>query len=379
MLESGDARSYDAVVVGGGFYGASVAIYLKEVRKFSNVLIVEAEATLMSRASKNNQARVHNGLHYPRSLSTGYGSGRSYKRFIADWPSAIFSSFDHIYAISSVGSKVSPKQFEAFAKQIGGFLEPIDVEKSRLFNPRLVASAYHVNEVAFNADVLRTWALEKVKNLGIEVILDSKASFARAEGVGLAVGFEAEGAVSQVNAKYVFNCTYSGLASWGSDLISDGTALKHELTEMALVEMPSGLAGLGFTVMDGPFFSVMPFPSRELNTFSHVRYTPHTSWLEDGISPYSKLKSMERTSRFEYMRRDASRFVPQLASAKYVESMFEVKTVLEKSEVNDSRPILFTQHQEKPGLYSVLGGKIDNIYDVLERLDSEELTPVNGV
>lgn len=378
MLEPGDSRSYDAVVVGGGFYGASVAIYLKEVRKFKKVLIIEAESALMNRASKNNQARVHNGLHYPRSLSTGYGSGRSYKRFISDWPDAIFGSFDHIYAISAVGSKVSPKQFEAFARQIGGSLNQIDVEKSRLFNRRLIAAAYHVNEVAFNSDVLRKWALEKVKDLGVEVTFNSKATAARATSQGLEVGFETEGATSKVSAKYVFNCTYSGLASWGDDLISDGSALKHELTEMALIEMPSALSGLGFTVMDGPFFSVMPYPSRDLNTFSHVRYTPHTSWLEDGISPYSKLVSIEQTTRFEYMRRDASRFVPEMAKTKYVDSLFEVKTVLQKSEINDSRPILFTQHQNKPGLYSVLGGKIDNIYDVLERLDAEELISENG-
>ena len=31
-----------------------------------------------------------------------------------------------------------------------------------------------------------------------------------------------------------------------------------------------------------------------------------------------------------------------------------------------------------PGCYSVLGGKIDNIYDVLEKLDAEAFSPVSG-
>ena len=38
--------------------------------------------------------------------------------------------------------------------------------------------------------------------------------------------------------------------------------LKHELAEMALVEVPPALKQWGVTVMDGPFFSCMPFPTR---------------------------------------------------------------------------------------------------------------------
>jgi hypothetical protein len=47
-----------------------------------------------------------------------------------------------------------------------------------------------------------------------------------------------------------------------------------------------------------------------------------------------------------------------------------------KNESDDGRPILFEKHPELPGCYSILGGKIDNIYDVLEKLDGDELVPV---
>ena len=66
--------------------------------------------------------------------------------------------------------------------------------------------------------------------------------------------------------------------------------------------------------------------------------------------------------------------MPALAQAMYVDSLFEVKTVLVKNESDDGRPILFERHAELPGCYSILGGKIDNIYDVLEKLDQEDLT-----
>ena len=58
----------DAVIIGGGFYGSSIAIYLAKQRGFKRITLIEREAELLSRASYNNQARVHNGYHYPRSF-----------------------------------------------------------------------------------------------------------------------------------------------------------------------------------------------------------------------------------------------------------------------------------------------------------------------
>lgn len=141
---------------------------------------------------------------------------------------------------------------------------------------------------------------------------------------------------------------------------------------MALMQMPPALKNLGITVMDGPFFSMMPFPARGLHTLSHVRYTPHLNWNDKhGIDPYQKLDEYEKQTRVERMVRDVGRYLPAILDARYVESLFEIKTVLMKNEGDDGRPILFEKHENLLGCYSVLGGKIDNIYDVLEKLDLE--------
>jgi L-2-hydroxyglutarate oxidase LhgO len=50
---------YDALVIGGGFFGCKLALYLKE--QLGQVLILEQEADLLQKASYTNQARVHNG------------------------------------------------------------------------------------------------------------------------------------------------------------------------------------------------------------------------------------------------------------------------------------------------------------------------------
>jgi hypothetical protein len=65
--------------------------------------------------------------------------------------------------------------------------------------------------------------------------------------------------------------------------------------------------------------------------------------------------------------------VPLILDSEYEESIFEVKTILSNSEIDDSRPIIFNKKIGIDKCYSILGGKIDNIYDVLIRLENENI------
>jgi hypothetical protein len=142
---------------------------------------------------------------------------------------------------------------------------------------------------------------------------------------------------------------------------------------MALVELPPELTGLSVTMMCGPFFSFMPFPSLGLTTLSHVRYTPHAHWFENeqtgATNPYQVFNSIEKRSAFELMAADASRYIPALRGCTYRDSLWTVKTLLPLSEIDDGRPILFHRDPMLPAVIHVMGGKIDNIFDVEEEID----------
>lgn len=367
---------HDAIVIGGGFYGASIAAWLATHRGFSRVVLVERGDALLTRASYHNQARVHNGYHYPRSFTTAYRSRVNLPRFVADFPDAVKTDFTKLYAIARHNSKVTARQFERFCREIGASLEPAPAGLARLFEPRLIEAVYRVDEYAFDASKLAAWAIRVLAQAGVERRMRSRVEAIRDEPGGLlcAAGHGPDGAF-ELRAKYVFNCTYSGLNQFGGRFPGTTMRLKHEITEMALVEMPPVLRDVGVTVMDGPFFSVMPFPARGVHTLSHVRYTPHLNWADaPGTDPYAKLDAYDRESRFERMIRDVARYLRPLANARFVDSLFEVKTVLVKNEGDDGRPILFERHADLPNCYSILGGKIDNIYDVLEKLDREPLS-----
>jgi glycine/D-amino acid oxidase-like deaminating enzyme len=365
----------DAIVIGGGFYGVVIAVYLRKSRGLNRVILIEKEKALLSRASYNNQARIHNGYHYPRSFTTAYRSRVNLPRFVQDWPQAVFTDFTKLYAIARKNSKVTAKQFERFCHEIGAEIKPAEPRYKHLFEPRLIENVFLVEEYAFDATRLSEWAIKELSESGVEVHYSTRAeSIHRRDNHGglQLIAKKSHGDTYSISCRYIFNCTYSGLNQIEGDFLGTKTSLKHEVTEMALVEVPEVLRDVGITVMDGPFFSMMPFPSCNLHTLSHVRYTPHFSWQDSKqCDPYLKLEAYERDTRVDRMLRDVGRYLPSALQARYVESLFEVKTVLVKNEGDDGRPILFEKHEELPGCYSVLGGKIDNIHDVLEKLDAE--------
>lgn len=366
---------WDAIIIGGGFYGTAIAIYLVKNRGLRRVLLLEQEEALLSRASYSNQARVHNGYHYPRSFTTAFRSRVNLPRFVRDWPQIVQRDFVKLYALARRNSKVTAKQFERFCHEIGAKIEPADAGLKRLFEPRLIEEVFLVEEFAFDSTRLAKWATDELHDAGVDIYYSTKALAISHSPTGksLTVVMQRQpGHTSSVLTRCVFNCTYSGINQFSGDFPGTHTGLKHEITEMALMQVPDELKNIGVTVMDGPFFSMMPFPARNLHTLSHVRYTPHFSWNdEQGVDPYRKLDEYNRATRVDRMVRDVGRYLPSALKAKYVDSLFEIKTVLIKNEGDDGRPILFEKHSELPGCYSVLGGKIDNIYDVLEKLDSE--------
>jgi hypothetical protein len=295
-------------------------------------------------------------------------------KFVNDWSDVVYRDFEKLYAIAKRSSKITGKQFERFCIDIGAEYELVDHSIGSIFEPKLVERVYRVKEYAFDSNLLAEWAREELSKQSVSVRTGATITSlhkGKAKPLRLSV-VNNNMSTESVEADLVFNCTYSGLNQYNGDFVPTNTKLKHEITEMALIEVPQSLKAVGVTVMDGPFFSMMPFPSRKLHTLSHVRYTPHLSWLDSkDVNPYEKLESYEKVSRVDRMIRDVQRYMPDIGKSFYKDSLFEIKTVLEKNEGDDGRPILFERHKEVPGLYSILGGKIDNIYDVFEKLDSE--------
>lgn len=358
----------DVVIIGGGFYGCCLALFVRSLHR--KVVILERSDALMTRASAVNQARVHNGFHYPRSFVTAVRSIQNFGAFNDMFRPAIVDDFEMLYAISRRGSKVSANRFHRMFAEMGSAISVASSRQEALFSKDLVEQVFACREHAFDWTALRTLLLNRLSRAGIEIRYGAEA-LAIIEGDERSALLNVQMASGdEIVAQNVFNASYSQLNAL---VTASGLApfdLKHEWTEIALIEPAEDMGGVGVTVMDGAFFSTMPYPAEQLYSLTHVRYTPHLSWVDQtDVPPASVLRDrLPRKSRWYQMIADARRYMPCLREAAWQKSLFEVKTVLAHNESDDGRPILFHRHPTRGRFYSVLGGKIDNVFDLFKAM-----------
>jgi len=361
------SENYDAVIVGAGIYGCWIALRLSEMGK--KVLLIERREGICLQASLWNQARIHKGYHYPRSVLTALRSRINYAVFKKQFSSAVSEDHIHLYAISKKNSYISAKHFAQFMSRIGAPIRKCSQGLKNKFAEELIEDVFEVQEAVFDARKLAQIMGERLEQAAVTLALDSElVGITRDENGGHQVVFaHPQQGKRSVLARRIFNCTYSNLNGVLKVAEQKPIDLKLELAEIAMVEVPASLKGLGITIMCGPFFSLMPFPSTGLHSLSHVRYTPRFS-CQGSFQALTEKERASLKSRFSHMLHDSSRFVPEMKELKYVQSFWAMKALLPQTESSDGRPIYFRPSSPDKSIINVLGGKIDNIFDLSDDL-----------
>jgi glycine/D-amino acid oxidase-like deaminating enzyme len=361
------SQRWDAVVVGGGFFGSYLAGHL--AGHGDRVVVLEREPELMTRASLVNQARIHRGYHYPRSVLTGSRSALNFARFIDDFSCCVERRSSAYYAIARRQSNVNAAQFVRFCEIIRAPVKRAPAAIQKLFDANMIESVFEVEELTFDAIRLRAEMQRRLAARGVVVVTGATVERIDTAAAPVCRVVTSDGEVRE--ARQALICCYAAINPLLERSGLGTVAMRHELVEMAVIEPPDELRQMGVTVMCGPFFSTLPFPTLGLHTLSHVRYTPHYAWSsEERLDPDDVRKRIERKTRFPEMIRDAARYLPAIRRARYVDSLWEVKAILPQSDLNDSRPILFAPHRENPDIVSIMGAKIDNVYDACAVLDA---------
>jgi glycine/D-amino acid oxidase-like deaminating enzyme len=349
------------VIIGAGIYGCYLSTLLRVAFPESKIALIEEKHQILGAASTNNQRRIHMGYHYPKSFLTAARSRINFDRFVKDFSDSIVKDFTSIYAVPHSRSSISPSQFVEFCKRIRAPLRNAAPAIAELFDPTKIAAVFETQEYVYDVTRLREQFLARLSDSRIELLLNHRVSGLKAEpGRYCVQAASQEGRDFEISADLVFNCTYSHLNSIFPD--SDPCPLKYEFAEMALMEMPPSLQKIGVTLVCGPFFSLMPYPGSACHTLSHVIYTPHFSYQHPFLP--SATRAHPPVSRWRHMVSDAARYLPSLTQAKYQDSIWETKAIVATEEKRDGRPILIHRHSQHPGVFSVLGSKIDNIYEL---------------
>lgn len=383
-------RKYDKIIIGAGLYGLYAAKFCSD--KGQKVLVLEYDDAPFQRATFINQARVHMGYHYPRSLTTAVKSAGYFKRFVEDFGFCIHDKFDQVYATSDKFSWTSAKQFMDFCKAAG--IRCDEVAVSRYFKAGMCDGAFMTQEYTYDAKILQKYYEEQLKDrdnvtlafgVRIERIVKKKDVFE----IYLSDG-------SFFESAFVLNATYASVNQIIDKL--EGVEkeffnIKYELCEIILCEPSDTLRGTGITVMDGPFFSIMPFGKTGLHSLTSVTFTPHVTSYDtcptfrcqqrlegdgkgEGLNPVCKPGSLgncnscphKPESAWPYMSHLADKYMKEEYAYTYKESLFSMKPILKSSEVDDSRPTAIRVLCEGPTFISVLSGKINTVYDLDEYL-----------
>lgn len=373
----------DKIIIGAGLYGLYSALYC--AKRGQNIVVLELEEAPFTRATYINQARVHMGYHYPRSLATAMKSAGYFKRFVEDYGFCILFDFDQVYATSSHFSWTDAREFKKFCRDADIPCDELPV--SRYFNKGICDGAFMTKEYTYDAYILRDFFLEELgryPNVQIRYGRDIRR-IVRLSDVYEITAFCGD-AEERYQAPFVLNATYASVnqvLSKVEGVQTEDFGLKYELCEIILCSVNDKLKRVGLTVMDGPFFSIMPFGKTGYHSLTSVTFTPHkTSYsatpafpcMEKGLCRKGWLGNCDFCSEkpgtaWEYMSTLARKYIKDEYQFKYEKSLFSMKPILKASEIDDSRPTVIKKISDAPTFVSVLSGKINTVYDLDEILD----------
>lgn len=370
-------KTYDKIIVGAGLYGLYSALRCGE--NGQKVLVLECDSGPFRRATYINQARVHMGYHYPRSFSTAIKSAHYFERFCKDYGFCNLVDFDQIYATSANFSWTNAKEFQDFCRAAEIRCDRIAPEK--YFHPGVCDGAFLTTEYTYDAQILKQWFLEQLaKWPDVELLYNHRVDGIKQVGEIWRV----QAGEFAAEAPFVLNATYAGINEIHRLLGFEPFKIKYELCEIILCTVSENLRNVGITVMDGPFFSIMPFGKTGYHSLTSVTFTPHETSYDTvatfpcqersgGQCAVGKLFNCDDCparpeSAWPYMGQLARKYLRPEYEFHYVKSLFSMKPILKASEIDDSRPTVVRQYSDKPVLFSVLSGKINTVYDLDEVL-----------
>lgn len=367
----------DILIIGAGIYGLYAADMMS--RKDRRVLVIDCDPVSFGRGSYINQARVHNGYHYPRSVSTAAKSAYYFQRFNQDFAFAINGKFKKVYAISAKFSFTNGAQFKKFCSYTN--IPCREIDAGEYFQPGMVEAAFETEEYAFDAFLIREWYASKLKarenvtfRFGCRIIgIETMAGLYR-------LTFE-DG--SYVDTPYVLNSTYASVNQILDQFGFEKFRIKYEICEIALCKPNAALDGVGITVMDGPFFSVMPFGVDGAYSLTSVTFTPHVTSFDplprfscQQANPLCTPQFLQNcntcparpNTAWSYMHQLARLYLQPRLEMDFTKALFAIKPILLASELDDSRPTVIREFSQSPRFVSVLSGKINTVYDLDEVL-----------
>ena len=329
-------------VIGSGFFGITLGLILS---KKHEVDIYEKENSILNGASSSNQFRFHLGYHYPRSQKTMHEINKSKDLFISYFGKKIFGKTFNYYLVANT-SKTSYKKYEQFLIKNNLYY----ISKNLFSNNKFIEKTILTKEKILNIFNFKKIVIDKIKKSNLNLKLKKEFNKKNLE-----------------EYDKVIIATYSNnnllLRKLGIKKLSD---YKFQLVEKILVKLPKQYSKKSFIVIDGNYVCVDPYLGTKYHLLSDVKL----SKLETTIGKFPTFKNKNKKylnkgiiknikiSRFNKFINRSSSYLPFLREAKYIGSMYVVRTIKKNKEKTDERTSSVNFHSNK--ILSVLSGKWNN-------------------
>ena len=198
-------EQFDKVIIGAGLYGLYSALFC--CKRGEKVAVLECDPAPFKRATFINQARVHQGYHYPRSISTATKSAGYFERFCRDYEFCINREFDQIYATSSKYSWSDGRQFREFCRAAGIPCE--ELHPDNYFKSGMCDGVFRTREYTFDAMLLKNYFLEELKKYKSAATLEYGVKISAIEKTDSTYVIRTQEGKAYESG-FVLNATYAG-------------------------------------------------------------------------------------------------------------------------------------------------------------------------
>ncbi len=356
-------------IIGGGVFGILTA--LEVAKRGYAVIIFEKEKEIMMGASLVNHGRIHMGYHYPRDKKTVVQSLESKEPFENFFGKSVVRKINNHYMVAKEGSMTNHDNFLSFCKKMDLPYKISWPSGLKIIRGKIAVST-KVPETILDANNMRSFLIKKISNENnITLLTNSEVVNIKKDNEGFVVSYKLGNKEEIANCAALVNATYGAINHINNLLGLPLQTFQYELCELPVTFVP--WKNTGWMIMDGPFFSAMPFGYSE----NHLFYDVELSVLERTIGKFPNFKfginyyntKKRREERFNKYKEKWKPWIGETESWKYLYSMYITRIVLSKAEKTDTRPTIIKELL--PGFWQIFSGKIATSVPIAEEVGNK--------
>lgn len=265
-------------IIGAGWNGIHTALIL--AKQGYLVTLYEANPEILGELSGTFGVRLHIGPHYPLSKATRETCQSDFSRFIAEYPDLVVEHEASLYALGKEDvdhnpSRVNGRSFSDVCREFQ-FDRTIDLKDQSEFSADNLISLHSVHEPsALVGEPLREKLLQRLHEAGITIRYNSKVTSVTRKANKFSIIINEIDYIEGFD--YVINTT--GFRSLiPAEPLPFNMNVVSQICAVTLVEdLRPSTSGkpFSFTVMDGRYPCVMPYPNGGENLYIiyHSLYT----------------------------------------------------------------------------------------------------------